>query len=333
MAMTLVEATKYSNDVLQKGVVELLVKDDPILEKLQFKDIKGNGLTYNEETTLSGADFFDIGDTWNESTSVVTSRTAITTILGGDADVDNFLKATRSNEQDLMSEQISAKTKAMNRAFNDAFMYGYKTGGTTKDFDGLQYLIRRSTAGSPNTVAVATSSGTSLALSLERLEAAVDYVKGGKADLIVMSKVMRRSINLYLRGVGGITYMDAANGRIQELFGVAVAASDHIRNNESADLQYGTKDQISGGTAVYGHNYADGDGDDDDGGTSIFVIRFAPEAVCGIQSMGITTERLGNLETKDAQRVRIKWYPGLMFQQLIASSKVTGADADGTVTA
>jgi hypothetical protein len=329
MALTLVEGAKYSNDILQRGVIELLVKDDPILEKLPFKDIKGNGLTYNEETTLSGADFYNVGDTWVETTSVVTSRTAVTTILGGDADVDNFLKATRSNEQDLMSEQIAAKTKAMKRAFLDAFFYGYLTGGTTKDFDGLQYLIRRSTAGSANTIAVATSSGTSLALSMERVEAAVDLIKGDKPDLIVMSKLARRSINKYLHGVGGISYMDAANGQVQTLFGIPVAVSDHIRDNESADLQYGTNEAS---TAVYGHNYADGAGDDDDGGTTIFVLRLAPEAVCGLQSMGITTDRLGNLETKDAQRVRIKWYPGLMFQTLVASAKVTGLDANGTVT-
>lgn len=35
MALTLVEAAKYSNDILQKGVIELIVKDDPILERLQ----------------------------------------------------------------------------------------------------------------------------------------------------------------------------------------------------------------------------------------------------------------------------------------------------------
>ena len=34
MALTLVEASKYSNDILKRGVVELLVKDDPILEPL-----------------------------------------------------------------------------------------------------------------------------------------------------------------------------------------------------------------------------------------------------------------------------------------------------------
>jgi hypothetical protein len=144
----------------------------------------------------------------------------------------------------------------------------------------------------------------------------------------MMSKLLRRNINKYLHGVGGISYMDGANGRIQSLFEVPVAVTDHIRNNESADLQYGTNEA---GAAVYGHNYADGDGDDDDGGTSIFCLRFAPEAVCGIQSMPITTDRLGNLETKDAQRVRLKWYPGLMFQKLISSAKVTGIDADGVV--
>lgn len=333
MALTLVEASKYSNDILQKGVIELFVKDDPILEKLTFKTIKGNGLTYNEETTLSGVQFQNVGDTVPESTSTVTQRTATTKILIGDADVDNFLKATRSNEQDLMAEQITAKTKAMKRAYLDAYFYGYFTGGNTKDFDGLQFLIRRSTAGSPNTVAVATSSGTGLALSMERVEAALDMVKGGNVDGLFMSKRMRRSINLYLHGVGGITYMDAADGRIQTLFGIPVGVSDHIRDNESADLQYGTKDQISGGTAVYGHNYADGDGDDDDLSTSIFCTRFDDEAVAGIQSMPLTVERLGNLETKDAQRVRVKWYPGLMFQMLIGSSKVTGILAAGTVTA
>jgi len=36
MALTLSEAAKYSNDVLQIGVIELLVKDDPILQRLQL---------------------------------------------------------------------------------------------------------------------------------------------------------------------------------------------------------------------------------------------------------------------------------------------------------
>jgi len=43
----------------------------------------------------------------------------------------------------------------------------------------------------------------------------------------------------------------------------------------------------------------------------IFAIKLGEFNLCGIQNAGIQTERLGNLETKDAQRTRIKWYCGL----------------------
>lgn len=174
MALTLVEAAKYSNDVLQIGVIELLVYKDPILERLPFKDIEGDGLTYNVETTMSGANFYSVGDTWQESTSTVTQHTATTTILGGDADVDNFLKATRSNLQDLMTEQIAAKTKAIKEEFKKSFYYGYRTGGGLdgKAFDGLHYLIRSTTSPYENTVALASASGTPKLLNLSKLEEA-----------------------------------------------------------------------------------------------------------------------------------------------------------------
>ena len=331
MAMTLVEAAKYSNDILQVGVIEKLVYQDPILEKLQFKDIKGNGLTYNVEATVSGAQFYAVGDTWVESTSKIDQATAVTTILGGDADVDNFLKATRSDVQDLMQEQIDAKIKQMKIEFMDMFYYGYTT-VDTKGFNGLQALIKSSTSPYANTVAVATTSGTGLLLKMERLEKAVDLVKWEKAKLIMMSKAMRRSINKYLHGVGGITYREAANGRIQQLFEIDVGVSDNISDDEDATTQYGTDESAA---AVYGHSYTDGTalGTASDLATTIFVLQFAPQAVCGIQSLPITVKNMGDLETKDAERVRIKWYPGLMLLNIISASKVTGILVAGAVAA
>ena len=313
MAMTLVEATKYSNDVLQKGIVELLVKDDPILERLQFKDIKGNGLTYNVETTMSQAQFYDVGDTWVESTSVVTPATAFTKILGGDADVDNFLKATRSDTNDLMAEQIDSKIKAVRWAFNLQLLYGYAT-TETKAFDGIHYLLRSLTY---NTVTLATVTGTPAQLSLEKLESAVDMVKNGKADLILMTKQARRNINKFLNGVGGVTKSEVGGKTVQTLFDLPVAVSDFLSNDESCNLDYGT--------SQYGHNYADGTAlGTDQNSTSIFVLQFAPKALCGVQSMPITTEKFLKLETKDASRIRIKWYPSVMVQSIISCAKVTG---------
>lgn len=322
MAMTLVEAAKYSNDVLQKGVVELLVKDDPLLQRLQFKDIKGNGLTYNEETTLSGAQFYGVGDVWIESTSVVTPRTAVTQILGGDADVDNFLKATRSNEQDLMAEQIAAKTKAIKRTFLDMAIYGDKD-NDANGFNGLHSLMTSLTY---NTVTLSTQTGTPAAVTMVKLEETIDLIKNGDAQMVLMTKQMRRSINKYLNGVGGVTKMDVQGQTVQTINNVPIAVSDHLSNDEACNKDYGS--------SQFGHDDSDGIAlGQDDNATTIFILQFTPYAFCGIQSQALTTERFAKLETKDASRVRIKWYPGIMLQSLISCSKLTGGDPTGTVTA
>jgi len=320
MALTLVEASKYSNDVLQRGIIELIVKDDPILDRLPFKDIVGNGLTYDVETTMSGADFYSVGDTWVESTGTVTQHTAHTKILGGDADVDNYLKATRSNVQDLMAEQIEAKTKAIRHAYMNTFFYGYAA-TETKRFDGVHQLL---TSESYNTIAVG-GSGSPAVLSMEKVEELIDLITDGKPDMLVMTKQMRRSINVYLKSVGGLTYDESANKRVQTILEVPVHVSDFLSNDEACDKDYGNG---------YGHQPTDGTAlGDDDNSTSIFALQFGAKALSGVQSMGITTEKFAKLENKDGARTRIKWYPGLMMQSIISCSKLTGLQPAGTVTA
>ena len=87
MALTLAEGAKLSNDILLQGVVETMVKESPILQELPFIEIVGNGLTYNQEKTLPDIDFYDVGDTWAESTPTFEQITANLKIMGGDADV------------------------------------------------------------------------------------------------------------------------------------------------------------------------------------------------------------------------------------------------------
>jgi len=331
MALNLVEAAKRSNDILQLGVIEKFVKDDPLLERLEFKTIVGNGLTYNVENTLSGASFYNVGDRWIESTSKVTKHTAVTTILGGDADVDNFLKATRGDQQDLMTEQIVAKTKAMQRQWGEMAIYGYYNAGAgydSKGFDGIHSLIKSQGATATeydNTVCVATVSGTAKLLSLAKLEQAVDMVKGGKPGLILMSKAMRRAINQYLNGVGGMTKGDFQGKTVQTLFDVPIGVSDWIIDTEDATKDYGD--------GTYGFDYTVGTAKSttSDGATTIFVLKFEPDALCGIQSIPLTVKPIGELETKDAERTRLKWYPGLMLQKIITCSKVSGILVSGTV--
>lgn len=323
MSLLLVEASKYSNDVLQRGVVELFVKDDPILERLKFKDIKGNGLTYNVEKTMSTAQFYNVNEQWVEKTSEVEQHTAYTKIMGGDADVDNFLKATRSNVQDLMQEQIAAKLKAIRWTFNETVLYGYAL-TETKKFDGIQYLLR---SGTYNTVPVGNT-GSPQALSLMKVEEALDMIKNGKGDVILMTKLLRRRINKALNAVGGITKAEVQGKTVQTLFDLPIVVSDYLSDHESCDYDYG-----SAAAGDYGHDPTDGTPlGNDEGATTIFVVQFADNALCGVQSIPITTEKFDKLEGKDGQRTRIRWYPSIMVQSIITMAKTTGIDPNTAVT-
>jgi hypothetical protein len=319
MALTLVEAAKYSNTVLQAGVIELIVKDDPIFERLPFMDILGNSLTYNVETTEADAQFYDVGDTWVEGTHVVTASTATLKIMGGDADVDNFLLKTRSNINDLKQETINAKSKAVKKKFMDTFWYGNTT-LDAKSFNGMHTLVA---SGTYNTHAIGTASTTEKLLLMTELEEAIDMVKVNPPELIVMTKLMRRYINKYLHGVGGITYDDAANARVQTLFGIPVAVSDYLVNTENVLHAY-----VS--TTDYGY---DVDVATTDVATSIFILSFGPQACQGLQTGIPDIEVFDKLETKNASRYRIVWYPSLMLQNILTCVKVTGVDPDGTVAA
>ncbi|GAI55757.1 unnamed protein product, partial [marine sediment metagenome] len=225
MPLTLAEAAKLSNDILLQGVVETIVKDSPILQQLPFIEIVGNGLTYNQEKTLPTIDFYDAGDTWAESTPTFEQKTANLKIMGGDADVDNFLKATRSNIQDLEAAVIELKTKALKRKFEETFVYcDSETNG--KQFDGLRKLIDTTTDGDQ----VIAMGDTGATLTLAKLDELIDTIRGGKPDMLLMSRRSRRKINALVRAAGGMmeTDRDKWGNFIQLWDGIPIGISDWI---------------------------------------------------------------------------------------------------------
>ncbi|MBI4303307.1 MAG: phage major capsid protein, partial [Chloroflexi bacterium] len=287
MAMTLAEAAKLSNDMLLQGVVETIVKDSPVLRTLPFIEIVGNGLTYNQENALPSIDFYDVGDTWAESTPTFTQKTANLKIMGGDADVDNFLKATRSNIQDLESAVIELKAKALKDKFEDTFIYGNAT-SSPKQFDGLKKLIDTASAG--DQVIAAGASGATLALSM--LDQLIDAVKGGKPDILLMSRRSRRKINALVRAAGSImeTDRDKWGNFVQFWDSIPIGVNDWILDTHV--VAGGVETATTGGDC-----------------STIYAVQFGEGALAGLTAPGqLTVERIGSLETKDASRTRIKWY-------------------------
>jgi len=302
MALTLDEAAKLSNDMLLQGVVETIVKDSPILQQMPFIEIVGNVLTYNQEKTLPTIDFYEVGDTWTESTPTFEQKTATLKIMGGDADVDNFLKATRSNIQDLEAAVVELKAKALRDKFEDTFIYGDSS--DNKQFDGLRKLIDTTTA-SDQVVAMGATGAT---LTLAKLDELIDTVKGGKPDILLMSRRSRRKINALVRAAGGMidTDRDKWGNFVQLWDGIPIGVNDWILDTHV--LTGSVETATTGGTC-----------------STIYAFQMGEGALCGLTGPGhLTVEPIGSLETKDASRTRIKWYCSLALFSSIKAAALIG---------
>ena len=223
--------------------------------------------------------------------------------MGGDADVDNFLKATRSNIQDLEAAVIELKTKALRRKFEEIFIYG-DSSSNPKEFDGLRTLIDTTSAGD-QVIAMAATGAT---LTLAKLDELIDAVKGGKPDMLLMSRRSRRKINALVRASGGMmeTERDSWGNFIELWDGIPIGASDWILDTHTlvASLETAT----TGDTC-----------------STIYAIQVGEGGLCGLTSPGhIQVEPVGSLESKDASRTRIKWYVSLALFSTIKAAALIG---------
>ena len=292
MALTLVEAAKLSNDILLTGVVETIIKDSPILQRMPFIEIVGNGLTYNRENAAPTAAFFDVGDTWTESTPTFTQLTVTLKIMGGDADIDNFLIATRSNLQDLEAAVVQLKAKAVRQLFETTFVTGDAV-ANPKSFDGLDKLTDTG-----QSLSMGANGGS---LTLDKLDELVDQVKGGKPEMLLMSRRSRRIVNKLARNSGSLLETDRDEFGTMLTFydGIPMGVSDYISDAQTV----GTSTDCS----------------------TLYAFQMGEGALSGLTAPGgLAIERVGSLETKDASRTRIKWYSSLALFNALKLARLTG---------
>lgn len=289
MGLLLADAAKLTQDQLVAGVIETMITESAVLRRLPFITLVGNTLTYNQEATLGTAAFYAVGDTWTESAMTITQVTAALKVLGGDADVDQFLQQTYSTTNDLRALAIEKKAKAVAQAFALNFFAG--DSADPKQFDGLKKLagaVDIAMAYS-STVRAATSGANGITPTLELVDQFIDAVKPGKPDVLFMSKRTRRKLNSLKRASGsGVleTTADAFGQFVVTYDGIPVEVDENIPDNETQ----GTSLDCS----------------------SIYAVKFGFETgITGLQNGGIEVVPIGNLETKDAWRTRIKWYCGL----------------------
>jgi hypothetical protein len=304
MATTLAEASKLSNDVLLQGVIETIIKDSPLLQTMPFIEIVGNALTYNRENGLPSAEWHAANDDWVTSPSLTFSQqTATLKILGQNADVDNYIKQTRSNIQDVEAAIIELTAKAVRHELEDKFLYGDPVVNTNQ-FDGLRKIINTAVASAQ----VIAAGATGATLTLTMLDQLIDAIRGGKPDVLVMSRRSRRKINALARAAGN--NLEVGKGLLGEFVqfynGIPISISDFQLDTHAVagSVETGT---TGGNNSV------------------IYAIQFGENGLCGLTGPGgLQVEPIGPMETKDAVRTRIKWYVSLALFSTVKAAALIG---------
>lgn len=353
MSFNLVKAGEAAEDALIKGIIEMMLKDSPILQQLPFITIEGNTLTYWQEKEISGLVAWRApGADWVDAKLPEYQELQATLkVLGGDMDFDNYVRRTRPRVEDYEAALVELKAKAMRYEFENCFING---NGSGNQFIGLYNLLKGTaweattaydledevvpTGGKENGFRyVCTTAGTSGAteptwptteggtkaddtvtwttrygshlgsgtsggsLTLTNLGQLTDMVKGGPPTMLLMSLRSRRKINTLCRaaGVTLVTTLGLFQEQIQVYNGVPIGTSDWVKDN-----------YVVGGSTDC---------------SVIFAFQMGDNAVAGVSTPDmIATERFGKLESKDAERIRMKWYVSLAVFSLPRACMLTG---------
>ena len=296
MALTLAESAKLATDMIRAGVVETIIKEEHILDELPFVEVVGNSFVYNRLNTEPTISFFDVGDSWTESTPDFTQVSVQLKILGGDADVDNFIRSSRHNVQDIEAAVVQQKAKALARKWADTFING-DTAVDAKSFNGIDKICAGLPAG--QTVSMGTNGAT---LTLAKLDELIDSVKT-KNIALVMSRRSRRTLQGLVRTSGAV--LESRTGAfldwVQIYNGVPLFVNDYISDAKTV----GTSNDCS---TIY-----------------CFSMGEPDQGVVGLSAPDmVQVDMIGDLESKDARRHRVKWYTAIAVLSTLSLARLIG---------
>lgn len=300
--LTITEWAKLNPTPLASGVVQIFAENNPVLALLPFMNIAGNAYTYNRETTLPGIAFRGFNEGYVESTGVVNPLTEKLTIIGGDSDYDVAQIAMGVGTNDTRAIHDSMKAKALTLEWLKTFFHG-NTNDNAKAFDGLNVRVTGSQ--------VLSAGANGNALTFDMLDELTDAVSG-PTSAIFMNKALIRQYRTMLRTAGGNT----AETIMVENFGRPAITHNGVPLlpiEEGAD-----------GNDILPVNETQGTST---ATTSVYAVRFGPDALQGIQTAPVSVRDLGEIEVKPAYRTRVEWYSGLAIKHPRAVARLKGVKA------
>jgi hypothetical protein len=302
MALTLAEAAKLSQDDLQAGVVEVFVIESAVLDQLPLIPIEGNSYKYNEEGTLPGVEFRAVNAAYTESTGTVNPRTEGLVILGGDADVDTYLVATRGNLNDQRAVQTRLKVKSSVYKFQDAFVNG-DTAVDANSFDGLKKRLTGSQVidAATNGLPVLGADDAARHAFLDKLDEAIAAVRNPEA--LYMNRMIKAKL---LSAARRLTIYD----QTRDDFGRTIETYNGLQIRDIGEKADGSliipQTETQGTSTVASSIYVVGFSEDEEepGVAGLFNSPAGPDEP-------IQVKDLGEIDAKPVFRTRIEFFCGV----------------------
>ncbi len=280
-SVTLAESAKLTQDQLLAGLIEDVIRFNPMFELMTFLPIEGNSLAYNRENVQGDVQSVGVGDNITaRAAATFTKVTSALTTLIGDAEVNGLIQATRSSVNDQTAVQVRSKMKSIAQEYQDQMING---DGTSDDITGLLALVDGSQTIVQDTSGSETNGGP---LSFEKLDELIDLVKdkNGQVDYLMMHPRSVRSLKTLLRnqpGAGLVETRELPSGNTIFMYGeVPIFKNDYLPVNQ-------TIGSLSSATAVLAGTF-------DDGSQSTGIAGLTARDAAGIQ-----VEFVGAHQSKD----------------------------------
>ena len=288
MAVTLAQAAALEADPVRRGAIETAVQVSQVWDRLPFEDIEGNAYAYDKDKVLPGTGFRTVNEAYVESTGVINQDIERLVILGGDADVDQFIEKTmKSSRGVLMADQVRMKLESAQATYVDT-MFNGDVEVDPKSFDGL----RKRLVGSQVIDSEAPANSEAF---LDELDELFGSVAGGPDVVYAPSQVISRLKSLG-RKVGGADYINS------EITGKREFTWNGVSFIDPGEHWSGRK--------ILGYDATNG-GD-------VYAVKLATgigvTGVLGITNGGLDAYFLGELQEKPAIRTRIDFYTGMAVQ-------------------
>lgn len=269
--LTLTDVKVGLVDDLQKGVIDELVHSNYLMERIGFEPVAslvggGGGWTYaydkvKEEAT---SEFRDINGKYTDSVATMVRKSVDLKILGGSFSIDRALRDT-GGAVEQTTFQMQQKIKAIKANFCNAIING-SVAGSALQFDGLNALLTGS-----STEVVAKGTGIDLSTfaltksNAEEFITIMDEFLAGlneKPDVLLMNSKTLAKVKAIAKLVGlhQIT-QDSVGRTIDNYDGIALVDLGEYNSKPVVEIN-------------------------SNGETSIFAVKFGPQAFHAISPAG-----------------------------------------------